>query len=106
MAKFYGKIGFAHTSETRAGIWEEKIVERFYYGDFLRQKVLRTGSKVNTDIDISNQISIIADPFARDNFAAMRFVELGGAKWKIDSVEIVAYPRLLISLGGLYHENT
>ena len=36
MAKFYGAIGFAETVETDPGIWEEKIVERSYSGDVIR----------------------------------------------------------------------
>lgn len=36
MAKWFGKIGYAVTSETRPGIWEEVIVERNYYGDMTR----------------------------------------------------------------------
>ena len=33
MAKWYGKIGYAVTEMTEPGIWEEKVVERDYYGD-------------------------------------------------------------------------
>ena len=86
------------------GIYEEKIIENQYFGDVIRNsRRLQERSKVNDDINISNQISIIADPFANNNFHAMRYVEFMGAKWKITDVE-VQYPRLLLTIGGLYNE--
>lgn len=104
MAKFCGIIGYALTVETEPGIYEEKIIENQYFGDVIRNsRRLQERSKVNDDINISNQISIIADPFANNNFHAMRYVEFMGAKWKITDVE-VQYPRLLLMIGGLYNE--
>lgn len=104
MAKFCGIIGYALTVETEPGIYVEKIIENQYFGDVIRNsRRLQERSKVNDDINISNQISIIADPFANNNFHAMRYVEFMGAKWKITDVE-VQYPRLLLTIGGLYNE--
>lgn len=103
MAKFYGVIGYAVTEMTERGIYEERIIETEYIGDVLRNtRRLRDGSKINDDITISNQISIIADPYAANNFHAMRYVEFMGAKWKVSEVE-VQYPRLILTLGGLYN---
>ena len=104
MAKFYGMIGFAETVETEPGIWEEQITERPYYGDIIRTaRRLQNSSGVNDNIDISNEISIVADPYANQNFCSMRYAEFMGAKWKITNVD-VQYPRLNLSLGGLYNE--
>lgn len=103
MAKWFGKIGYAVTSETRPGIWEEVIVERNYYGDMTRNsRRLQTASQVNDDININNELSIISDPYAMNSFHAMRYAEFMGTKWKITNVE-VQYPRLILSLGGLYN---
>lgn len=103
MAKFYGVIGYAATVQTEPGIYEEQIIETEYMGDVLRNtRRLREGSKINDDITISNQISIIADPYASNNFHAMRYVTFMGAKWKVSDVE-VQYPRLILTLGGLYN---
>lgn len=103
MAKFYGVIGYAATVQTEPGIYEEQIIETEYVGDVLRNtRRLREGSKINDDITISNQISIIADPYASNNFHAMRYVTFMGAKWKVSDVE-VQYPRLILTLGGLYN---
>ena len=105
MAKFYGKVGYAETVETPigSGIWKETIVEREYYGDLIRNtRRLQSSQQVNDDINVSNEISILADPYANRNFHAMRYVEFMGAKWKIVSVE-VRYPRLILSVGGVYN---
>lgn len=102
--KFYGPIGFAITEETAPGVWEEVINERSYYGDVNRfAHRLQGTDKVNSDINISNEISIIADPFAMDSIYTMRYVKFMNAKWKITSID-VQYPRLVLSIGDLYNE--
>lgn len=103
MAKFYGKIGYASTVETKPGVYEEQIVERSYYGDLIRNtRRLQSSDKVNDDINISNEISIVADPYATNNFHTMRYAVFMGTKWKISNVE-VSYPRLILTLGGVYN---
>ena len=103
MAKFYGSIGYAELIEVNPGIWEEKITERKYYGDLIRNtRRLQTSDKLNDDINISNEISIVADPYANQNFHSMRYVEFMGAKWKINNVEVL-YPRLILTIGGVYN---
>lgn len=103
MARFYGAIGFAVTEETSPGVWEEKIADRNYYGDLIRNtKRYQAGEGLNDNLDISNQISIVADPYACRNFHAMRYVRFMGTEWKISSVE-VQYPRLILSIGGVYN---
>ena len=103
MAKFYGKIGYANTVETKPGVYEEQIVERSYYGDLIRNtRRLQSADQVNDDINISNEISIVADPYATNNFHTMRYAVFMGTKWKISNVE-VSYPSLILSLGGVYN---
>ena len=104
MTKWYGKIGYADSVETSPGVWEEKIVEFDYFGDLNRinRRLKPSSEKVNDDIDISNEISVIADPYAMNHFHSMRYAELMGTRWKITSVE-VQYPRLNLSLGGVYN---
>lgn len=104
MAKFYGAIGFAETVETDPGIWEEKIVEHSYSGDVIRNiRNLQTPTEsVNDNINVSNEISIVADPYANKNMYAMRYIVFQGVKWKISSVN-VNYPRLILTIGGLYN---
>ena len=103
MAKYYGKIGYAETVETNPGVWTEQITERSDYGDMIRNtRRLQSAEQVNDNINIANDLSIIADPYAINNFHTMRYAEFMGAKWKISNVE-VQYPRLILTLGGLYN---
>lgn len=103
MNKFYGKIGYAISEETMPGVWVEQIVERSYYGDVIRNiRRLQSSENLNDDINVSNEISIVADAFANQNFHSMRYVEYMGTKWKVSSIE-VKYPRLILSIGGVYN---
>ena len=103
MAKWFGKIGYAETVETSPGVWKEKITVRDYYGDLTRNtRRLQSADKVNDDLNISNELSIVSDPYAINNFHSMRYAEFMGAKWKINTVE-VSYPRLILTLGGVYN---
>ena len=103
MAKFYGKTGFADTVETAPGVWTEQIVERNYFGDIIRNtRRLQSSDQLNDNINISNEFSIVADPYANNNFHSMRYIEFMGAKWKITNVED-RYPRLILTVGGVYN---
>ena len=103
MAKFYGVIGYAETIEDTPGVWKDKIIERSYYGELVRNtRRLQSADKLNDDVNIANEISIVADPFANQNFHLMRYVEFMGTKWKITNVEI-QYPRLILTVGGVYN---
>lgn len=103
MAKFYGAVGYAETVERSPGVWVEEIVERNYFGEQKRySRQLQTTDKVNDNIDITAEISIVADPYAIQHFHAIRYVEFMGVKWKATKV-IPEYPRLLLTLGGVYN---
>lgn len=104
MSKFYGKIGYGVTEETRPGVHEEQITERSYYGDLIRNtRKLESSGNLNDNVNIANEISIVADQFAYDNFHSMRYVEFMNAKWKVSSVTVQP-PRLILTIGGLYNE--
>lgn len=104
MAKFFGKIGFSETVETTPGIWEPRITVREYYGDVNRnqRRWQENPDSQNDDLNLSNEISIVGDPYAYDNFNAMKWVEYGGAKWKISWINL-QYPRIILTLGGVYN---
>lgn len=103
MAKWYGKIGYIKTEEVEPGVWLPQITERQYFGDILRNSSKwSTSSKVIDDLNVSNQISIVADPFALQNFQTIKYVEFMGALWDVTSVE-VQYPRLILTVGGVYN---
>lgn len=101
--KYYGKIGYGIEGETSPGVWESTIVERTSMGDVEKNLQRSTNpNKVNEDITISNTISIVADPYAMDNFRHIKYATLDGIKWEVTSVEI-RYPRLVLFLGGPYN---
>ena len=103
MAKFYGTIGYVNTVETEPGMWEEQEIERQYSGELVKNtRRLESSGGVNDNINISNEVSIVADPYAYENFHAMRYIKFMGAKWKINNIE-VRYPRLILTIGGVYN---
>lgn len=103
MAKWVGKVGYAVTEETEPGIWEETITDREYYGDVMSNRFKRQNSgDVNDDINISQIISIVADPFAYQHCSKIIYVEYMGSKWKVSDVEPI-FPRLQLTIGGVYN---
>ena len=104
MAKFYGEIGYGINTLTKPGVWEDIITTKNYSGDVLRnsRKLVVGSSTLNDDIVMSNEISIVADAFATQNFQSIKYIVYMGAKWKVNSIE-VQYPRLILSMGGVYN---
>lgn len=103
MAKWCGNVGYAETIETKPGIWETNIVERQYFGDVINEQWKRQQSGgVNDDINISNRISIVADPYAMNHCSIMAYVEFMGEKWKVSDIN-VQYPRLILTIGGVWN---
>lgn len=105
MGKYYGRIGYGIVEEDpdSPGVWKERLIWRNYYGDILRTfKKTESTDKVNDNVNMTNEISIVSDPYAFRNIAHMHCIEYMGVLWKINSVEI-QYPRLILSIGGLYN---
>ena len=104
MEKYFGVIGYVTTEEVEPGVWiENSIVEREYYGDLNRNsRRYSLSSNVNGDVSISNQISILSDSYANDHIDDMRYITYLGKKWTITDIE-VEYPRLTLSIGGIYN---
>lgn len=106
MAKFYGPIGFVTNKETSPDVWTPETVVKNYPGDFNRNsRSLQGSDKVNDDVNISNEISILADPYAKENFHSIRFVGFMGTNWKVSNVTVDPdnAHRLLLTLGGEYN---
>ena len=109
MAKFHGEVGYLITQEKfedghGTGIWEETFVTRVYYGDILSasSRWQSNSDDINDNIVNSNRISIVADPFAIENFMQIKYVVCYGYKWNVERVENQR-PRLILTLGGLYN---
>ena len=103
MAKWFGAVGYAVPTEITPGVWKDVIEEHEYCGDISRNlDRLQSAEQLNDNVKLENEISIVADPFAVKNFYAIRYVIYEGIKLKISSVQ-VSYPRLILSLGGVYN---
>lgn len=104
MAKWFGKIGYAETVETKPGVHTPQETVREYYGDVIRNSTRWAGKSdsTNDDLTVNTQVSIVADPFAIDKFYSMKWIEFMGTKWKITSVD-PQFPRLLLTLGGVWN---
>lgn len=105
MAKWHGLVGYIKPVETSPGVYSSETTERNYYGDITRNSRgwSAPSEGTNDNLTLNNQISIIADSFATSNSGYMKYVEIMGAKWKITNIEI-QYPRLVLTIGGLYNE--
>lgn len=103
--RFFGKVGFEDTTETMPGVWEPTITYRDYMGDVNRyqSRWQEQQNSVNDNINISNEISILADGYMLENLGSMKCVEYGGSKWKISWIN-VQYPRVILTLSGVYTE--
>lgn len=104
MAKFYGNVGYGETVDVGNGIYEEQITERTCYGEFSRNtsSKLQSSGNLNDNVILTNEISILADPYAMEHYHAIRYIEFHGVKWKVSTVELV-YPRLILTTGGEYN---
>ena len=104
MPRFYGAVGYITEVETAVDVIENKPVERMYKGDLIRNtRGLSNGSDINDNVTISNQISILADPYANNHIHDMRYVKWRGTAWKVNDVDASQPPRLILSLGGVYN---
>ena len=96
-------MGYVENQKTGPGKWTPVTTERQYYGDVNRAiRKLENGQSVNDDVIVNNEISIVADPYAQTHFFAIRYVIWQGVKWKVSNVEVL-YPRLILTLGGMYN---
>ena len=108
MARFYGQVGYGNSVETPpgSGVWKNDMVEFSYRGDVVRKsRTLDSGEKINNDITIGNSISIVADQYAYEHFAKIKYVRWAGVNWIVTTVEVQS-PRLILSLGSVYNGPT
>lgn len=105
MARFYGPIGFVNSQETfeGSGIWEDVPFEKKYRGIITKNiKKWDSSEYLNKDINISNVISIVADPYISNHLASIRYIKWLGSYWEIINVS-VEHPRLVLTIGGVYN---
>ena len=104
MAKYHGMIGYAVLQESVPGVWKEVIIEREASGDVNRNlRRLNGAEQLNDNIKLNQEISIVADPFAVENFQYIRYATYMGTKWKVNAVDASQYPRLVLDMGEVYN---
>ena len=105
MGRYFGEVGYRESVETEPDTWEEVITPRKYYGDTVKNYVRMSFSEFTTTIktpQCNNSISIVADPYAFENFHNIVYATFMGTKWEVTNVD-VQYPRLVLTLGGVYN---
>lgn len=104
MEKWHGTIGFAKSVLDDTGVTRSEIIEKTYYGDFVRNARRWSATQESTidELSVNNQLEIVADSFANENFQYMKYVVYKGVKWKISSIDI-GYPKIIIYIGGVYN---
>lgn len=106
MSRFYGIVGYTSDEIQGTDIHVNVPVEKPYKGDLIKNsRRLENGIGVNDDIKLSNQISIVADPYAINHMHTIRYVKWRGGVWKVDLVDYEP-PRLILTLGGVYNGET
>lgn len=107
MARFFGPVGFTSGPvEGPPGVFKQPIVERSYYGDVVTNIGRNQETQqVTDDVLAAPSISIVGDPYASENYLAIRYVGYMGTLWKVMSVDAQS-PRMILRLGGVYNGPT
>lgn len=100
--RYAGAIGFAGTTETSPGIFEERITSRRYRGDVsMNAHRLTVEDTVNGQIKTGAVVSVLADEVLLDRAFDVRWVMYKGVKWQPSYIEI-KHPRVVFTLGERY----
>lgn len=102
--RWCGKIGYANSSTDEYGITTEEITEVTYIGDVYKNNHRwDNNDSVNGKIRTSSQISILSDPYIIGNCQNIRYAEYMNNFWCVTDVDASQYPRLILTLGGVYN---
>lgn len=107
--KFSGRIGFWEKDvETKPGVYMNRIVEKNYTGDVLKnvRNFQSAENQVNDNLRVNNRLSIISDLYMQKNWTSIKYVLWNGVKWKVSSVDVGSYPRVVLELGGVHNGKT
>lgn len=103
MTRFAGVVGYeVGQIESAPGVWVANIVERNLRGDVKRgTRQARDGEHLNSDLTVQHLVEVVADEYARENYAVIKYVKMNGVRWVVDSVE-ARHPRFILRLGRRY----
>lgn len=104
MMRWYGKVGYSETVETKPGVYDDRDTICEYYGDVKRNSTRwgTSSDSTNDDLTVSTQISIVADSFALEKFYSIKWIEYLGVKWKVTNADPQP-PRIILTLGGVWN---
>lgn len=104
--KWAGEIAYSMQVETEKHVWDEQVVKKPAMGDLIEfSKNNDQSNNINVDFSLSNQLSVVMDPFIQNNFQNILYVTINGGKWTVSSAKI-RYPRIILSFGKLYKEES
>lgn len=104
MTRWRGKVGYSETVETKPGVYQNQDTIHEYYGDVKSNSTrwATSSDSTNDDLTINTRISIVADPFAFENFYSIKWIEYMGVKWKVTNADPQP-PRIILTLGGVWN---
>lgn len=103
MSKYAGLVGYVTQEETVPGVWSPVDKAVMTKGDIIRQSSsVQNDGKVNSDVTLNHRVSLIGDAYAFNNYFNLKWIEVGGRKLEVSSVELQR-PRLIVTVGGLYN---
>lgn len=107
--KFSGRVGFwVEDVETKPGVYKNRTIEKSYTGDVLKnvRNFQTAENQQNDNLRVNNRLSIISDLYMQQNWSSIKYVLWNGVKWKVNSVDVGSYPRVVLELGGIYNGKT
>lgn len=107
--KFSGNIGFwVEDIETKSGVFKPQIIEKKYTGDILRniRRFQSVENQQNENLVVNNKLSIISDLYLHKNWGSIKYVSWNGVNWRVTSVDVGSFPRVILELGGVYNGKT
>lgn len=106
MAKFCGKVGYVTSVTDDTGVTKNVPKEYTYFGDITNiSKRWQTTENLNDDIRLEQNISIVADSYAWENYYKIRYVIIDNVAWRVTNIT-PNRPRLILYIGGIYNGET
>jgi hypothetical protein len=104
--KFSGVVGFwVNDVEVEPSVFKSKIEEKPYVGDLLKdtRRWSDQSSRVNSTLQLSNRIRIVADMYMNRNWDNIKYVKYRGldTPFTVTSVDL-DYPSITLTIGGRY----
>lgn len=101
-----GKIGFWLSDvEIKPSVYKSQIIEKPYIWEIINniRRFQQAENQQNDNLVLNNRLSIISDLFLQTNWPSIKYVLWNNVKWKVNSVDISSYPRVILELGGVYN---